>query len=405
MKKILIITNQFIPHCSSIGGVIRVLSYAKFFTDRGAEVVIISQKNQFYNYFGYRSYLSNIRNILIPFNENSNSLKIKQNYRKKSLLIKKIIIFLKNILSCYGIDVASENYNQYKDLVNENINKYKFDNVIISGPPFSLFKLCLFIRKKNKNVNIILDYRDSWNLRFNLNLFNFLSTYILEKKVVNNVDYITCATSKIKEKLDKKFYINQKTKLMANGFETQIKKKIKPINLKNKNTILIGYFGLIDNNENSYRDIKILKYFESLNQSNINIKFIFYGNNSIDFIKPKNYEFYEAIDHSKALIEMSKMDYLLTIHTDKKTVEEVVTGKFYDYISAQKKIIVLTRGKSEAGRLVKKYKLGFEIDTLDNKEKNLKTMREILSSKKSVNYNTDIFSRKYQNEIIYSLLI
>lgn len=405
MKKILIITNQFIPHCSSIGGVIRVLSYAKFFTDRGAKVIIISQKNQFYNYFGYKDYLSNISNILIPFNKNSTSVKIKQNYKKKNLLVKKIISFLKNILSCYGIDVASENYNQYKNLVNENISKHKFNNVIISGPPFSIFKLCLFIRKKYKNINIILDYRDSWNLRFNLNLFNFLSTNILEKKVVNNVDHITCATSKIKEKLDKKFCISHKTKLMANGFEIEMKKKFKQINYKYKNTIVIGYFGLIDNNENSYRDIKILKYFESLNQSNMNFKFKFYGNNNIDFNKPKNYEFYDAIDHSRALLEMSKMDYLLTIHTDKKTVEEVVTGKFYDYISTQKKIIVLTTGKSEAGRLVKKYKLGFEIDTLDNKEKNLKTMREILSSKKSINKNTDIFSRKYQNQIIYSLLV
>ena len=48
MKKILIITNEFIPYSKSLGGIIRVLSFADYLTKNNIEVHILTSKNRFY---------------------------------------------------------------------------------------------------------------------------------------------------------------------------------------------------------------------------------------------------------------------------------------------------------------------------------------------------------------------
>jgi len=102
---------------------------------------------------------------------------------------------------------------------------------------------------------------------------------------------------------------------------------------------------------------------------------------------------------------MKKYDYLLIMHTEKYTVKEVSTGKLFEYLVSQRPIIVLTNGKSEAGKIVKKHKLGLEIDysadSLDKFFMNLKKKYEIQKNNKAIKF----YSRDFQNiklkKIIY----
>ena len=55
---------------------------------------------------------------------------------------------------------------------------------------------------------------------------------------------------------------------------------------------------------------------------------------------------------------MSKFNYLLILHIEKSTSKEVVTGKFYEYLSSGVPIIVVSNGETEVGKLVKRYNLG-----------------------------------------------
>ena len=77
MKKVLIITNEFIPYSKSLGGIIRVLSFADYLTKNNIEVHILTSKNRLKNgqggyittdetrNFSRKNYLGSIGVILV----------------------------------------------------------------------------------------------------------------------------------------------------------------------------------------------------------------------------------------------------------------------------------------------------------------------------------------------------
>ena len=67
-KRILIITSQFPPFSNSLGGVIRTLSYTKKLKKNFFDVYVLTKKNNFHNYFGYKDYLEDLNIIYINKN-------------------------------------------------------------------------------------------------------------------------------------------------------------------------------------------------------------------------------------------------------------------------------------------------------------------------------------------------
>ena len=59
---------------------------------------------------------------------------------------------------------------------------------------------------------------------------------------------------------------------------------------------------------------------------------------------------------------MAEMDYLLILHTEKSTSEEMVTSKFYDYLASGTPIINVSSGENEVGQIIKRLKLGYNVD-------------------------------------------
>ena len=101
------------------------------------------------------------------------------------------------------------------------------------------------------------------------------------------------------------------------------------------------------------------------------IEFHFYGP-----ITLKNYNIadfgnifiHKSIGHHEALTKMAEMDYLLVVHSDSTNSDEVMTGKFFEYISVQRPIICLTPENMEAVRMIKRYNIGLHIEITDNQE-------------------------------------
>ena len=185
------------------------------------------------------------------------------------------------------------------------------------------------------------------------------------------------------------------------------KKKIHK-NKKNKNKIKIGYFGLISDDPKGYRDLNIL--FNSINNNSLinkNFNFYFYGNNQIKNKNIKNFKkfiFCKNLDYFDALKEMKKMDYLLIIHTDYLTVKEVITWKFYEYLSTGIPIISITNGDAEVNKIINQHNLGL---TINYKKKNLS--KELLRVFKNERYNQKFkyinkYSRDYQNQKLINIL-
>ena len=279
---------------------------------------------------------------------------------------------------------------------------FKPDYILITAPPFSLFKLVKNIRKINRKVKIILDYRDGWTQRIKSKKYSFLKRMFgkYERKIINQSDFILCATRQIYNDL-KLLKGNKNILLLRNGYWNLSKNNFKK---KKTNYISVGYFGLISDDSYGYRDVKII--FNAL-RKNKNIKFSFFGNSKIKNNNIKNYEnfhFNKNISYFETQKKMKKFDYLLILHTEKSTSSEVITGKFYEYLSSKIPIIVISNGVTEAGKLVKYHNLGYSVDyskqSLENFFKKLKK-KEFLW--RNLN-NIKQFSRFNENKKLIKLL-
>ena len=130
---------------------------------------------------------------------------------------------------------------------------------------------------------------------------------------------------------------------VMNGYHIQNYENQK-FNIKNilSDKIKIGYFGIIDDNSKSYRDINVI-YDKVKNDKDVKDNFIFYFYGPIkikkkEIINFNNFKFNDSVNHNEAMTLMKEMDYLLVLHTERITASEVLTGKLFDYIYASKPI-------------------------------------------------------------------
>lgn len=392
-KKILFISGEFIPYTQSIGGVIRLISF--IYSLKNYKIKIISLKKKKFGYFGFKKYISHSQIKYL-------NTKIKD---KVSILHIFISIFKKifsNFVYIFAIDHNFFNNQKYRIEIQETLKTFKPDYILITAPPFSLFKLVKNIRKINRKVKIILDYRDGWTQRIKSKKYSFLKRMFgkYERKIINQSDFILCATRQIYNDL-KLLKGNKNILLLRNGYWNLSKNNFKK---KKTNYISVGYFGLISDDSYGYRDVKII--FNAL-RKNKNIKFSFFGNSKIKNNNIKNYEnfhFNKNISYFETQKKMKKFDYLLILHTEKSTSSEVITGKFYEYLSSKIPIIVISNGVTEAGKLVKYHNLGYSVDyskqSLENFFKKLKK-KEFLW--RNLN-NIKQFSRFNENKKLIKLL-
>ena len=100
---------------------------------------------------------------------------------------------------------------------------------------------------------------------------------------------------------------------------------------------------------------------------------------------------------------MKQFDYLLILHTEKSTSIEVITGKFFEYLLSGKPIIIISNGKTEAGKIIKKHKVGYEIDySQQNLLQSLNKLNKKFFQKRKLsieNYNRDFQNIKLERLI------
>ena len=100
---------------------------------------------------------------------------------------------------------------------------------------------------------------------------------------------------------------------------------------------------------------------------------------------------------------MKQFDYLLILHTEKSTSSEVITGKFFEYLLSGKPIIIISNGKTEAGKIIKKHKVGYEIDYSEqNLLQSLNKLNKKFFQKRKLsieNYNRDFQNIKLERLI------
>ncbi len=264
--------------------------------------------------------------------------------------------------------------------LNIYLKTHKIDAIVSTSPPQSIHLIAKEISKLNK-IPWIADFRDPWtNISYfeDLNLSSYArKKHIkLEKSVLNNADIVVTVTPSWNSDFKKLGAKNVET--ITNGFDEEF---LIPDLHPNKDKFTITYMGSLPFNRNPtmfWKAIKNLINKDTVFKSKLNIQLI--GNVSkkiIDYLIEnglKNYlEVIPYVEHKEVYNYYKKADVLLLIGIP--NINGVIPGKVFEYLYAQKPIFSIGPEKSDVVDLLKKTKMGLNIDfnnelkTFDNLNK------------------------------------
>lgn len=403
-KKVLIISRYFLPYFPSIGGVMRVYTLANFLINNGFEVYILTGTGKNYGYFGYENYLSQI-NIKYIGTHNTHT------YSSRSF--SRIVAWFSYIFS--RLCIPDENIFRIKSFVREAeniISANGIKNVLISTPPHGMQVVGYNLKKKLGNkIKLIIDYRDSWNTTkiFKHKTYpGFLINKMIEKRILRSCDVFSYVSEPILNKIEKlyKLDIKKKSILVMNGFnKIEMDTQLQSVPIIQK--IKIGYFGVLKSGRKSYRDISSLIEVLAENKSlAAKFEFYFFGSISIKHTRISdinNFHINPPVSHEEAINEMKKMDYLMIVHSDPESSDEVITGKFFEYVSVRKPIICLAPPDMEGGRLIESYGIGCHLNICDKEM--VKSGLEQLVKPSAGNFYKDLDINIFSREVQYSKLL
>lgn len=406
----LIICRFFIPYVNSIGGCMRMLTLADFLVKKNFNVYVLSSLGPEYGYFGFENQLKNysisyVKDPVLSLKSGTLTNNLKDNKLLKRSYFKTFFTNLvKDLLIPDDGVLAIKEYTKAAEML---IASHNIKNIITSGPTHSIHLVGLNLKSKfSKNINWVVDYRDSWNCTNIFRKKNIVSakcSEYLEKKVLLNTNHYIFASRPMLEKVISKYNIDirNKSTLVMNGFsQNSVISSNISLNRKHKNKkIKIGYFGSVSD-KCEYRDIGFL--FHVFDQKSIlkkTIDVVFYGNfeyGKSDISLYKNIVVRKNISYNSVWSEMNKMDYLLLFHTDWRDSDEVITGKFFEYVSTGIPIICIGPEDMEAVRLLKEYKLGYHADYRDIDAIIELFEKLTLHMNKRMHFDNTIFSREIQ---------
>ena len=400
MGKVLLIANNFMPYEASLGSCIRAITLADFLTRHNYEVTLLSQKGEVETDLGYQEVLEKLDLHYVSPTESTAA----------DYLLGNLQLFTCGVIIP---ETRAKIYYRMFRVALDIIEKKGIVDVIITTPTHhaQLIGLYLKLRLKDK-VNLIVDYRDSWftnNFYRKKGLISRFFAEHKEKAILNRCDYFTYISEPMLTQILSQYgleHFKDKSRLIMNGYNKRVDFQVKK---QDENSpIKIGYFGHLTDAKNSFRSIETLvNALQEMPELQDKIDFYFYGdvrlvNTSLDNIK--NIHVKSSVMHDEALELMSTMDYLLIIHSNPETAAEVITGKFFEYVSVKVPILNLTPPIMEANKLVEKFSIGKIIDI-----STVKTVKDGLSklSRMSGCYDdmdVTVFSREHQYKLFLELL-
>lgn len=438
-KRILIITYDMIPYSHNWGSCQRMYYLATHLHDLGDDVTVVSYKKDNFNHFG-----NEIVFEIVPLDLDNSAIKkdiysddnLKYASKRKTFpfeFLNKLVFNIKNNFgsiyryifndttgSLLGLKSqlwCIKNKQRLIQLIDEN----KIDTIIISGPPFGLFSLSNTIKKKYANIQLILDYRDPWNLWEWENSSLFSRSF--EKKYLNKADHIVCTNKNHIDDLSYKFNISiGKFSVVCNGYSDH---SWSDFNSNNKiyetdDKKIITYVGYIDfYNSGGYRDTsELFQAFDEMLKTNRDIKLRFVGikdlhHESINTLKNRfgeNIEFVGVVTNIESYKYMINSDSLLLLHTSEdSSCKYLVSGKLYDYVKAEKPILSIGSDLSIHRSIINEEKLG--VHTRNDASKIYDALFDLLelikkdqTESRVVKDKTIEYSREYQNKKYWELI-
>lgn len=420
-KSVLIITYFMAPYSPNWGNCQRMFFLADYLYKKNVDVKVICAQTGIKKDFG-----KDINFDVIPIDlfktDNSSFQNISGDEENDSSFIFKIKMTFRYFISDVYKFISGEPMPHIARRGNafvkngtevffDTIEKNKIKNVIISGPPFSIFSTTNKIKQKFDNVNVILDYRDPWFLWKKNSPFN----YFVERKYLKQADKIVTFSEEFKEDLIKKFKIpSHKCYNIFNGYSESAWNSYEKTKLSN-DKMVISHVGTISFGNGGYRDpnpfIEALSNFKYKND--IHVRFVGVTlNDNTKKIKNEygdNIEFIERVSHEESLNYMANSDILLLIHSSKDSSSKyIISAKFFDYLKSDRFVFEIGEKNGLHRKLIKKFNNG--ISSLNNTDDIQKKIMDVYekwkNNKIQVLKNIDIneYSREFQNENYIKLI-
>lgn len=240
------------------------------------------------------------------------------------------------------------------------IKKHKPAVIFASGYPFSLFIAATILKKLTKTPSV-LSFHDPWTLNPYIN-HNTRLNQAIEKWVIKNSDsciFTTQATTNIYQNAFPKF--KNKFHTIYNGFDpedfkTKSSSKNSPLNPKKFNIVYTGTLNASRSPKNFLTALEQL--FDQHPELKSKIEVHFFGASDSAFaltqLPPHTCHFHGFTPHNECLQHLQSADLLLFITGDEPGGENILAGKVFEYLAAQKPILAMTYPKGETAKILKK---------------------------------------------------
>ncbi len=416
-QKAIIICRSFPPYAPSVGGTIRMETLSNYLKRKNLDVSVITSKGYDFGYMGLEKLLEGINIFYVKdrmksVRENSYTVsKVKKQKKPSKLfsIVKKIIeTLLKELFVPDDGILVVKNYIKTAKKILKKDPTSKF-NIITSGPSHSAHLVGYRLKKKYPNrINWIMDYRDSWNCHGIFKKDNLITKQLsirIEKKCLERADFVSFASSPIKKKIEERFSINLKNKseIVMNGFQEIPERETQQEEMRIK--IKIGHFGWLNTSSHYRRFTYITNALKKL-PKDFPFELHQYGHTNLkktDLEEAPQVKLHGNISNSEAVQKMKEMDYLMILHTFDPGSEDVITGKFFEYVAAQKPILCIGPLKMEVCKLIKEDNLGMCVDYKDTQGLTDLLLKLPEYDNRKVYKKVDIqkYSREYQYNKLY----
>lgn len=418
MKKVLIITYYWPP--SGGGGVQRWLKFAKYLRNFGWEPVIYTPENperpavdeslcgeipegvevlktpvwepyRLYKQFTGRKKSERIQTAFLT-------------EKKKPGLTEKISVWIRGNLFIPDARKfwIAPSVNYLKDWLKNN----PVDVIVSTGPPHSMHLIGMQL-KTETGIPWLADFRDPWtNIDFykDLKLTSWADRkhHHLEQKVLQQADAVTLISSGMAK--DFKRIVGRDYHLITNGFDEDDFKGITPTS--NQGKFKLSHVGSLVKSRNPKilwqaltelvaEDEKLKKDLEIALTGTVDLSV---RQDIAEFGLDDHVQYKAYLPHNQLVNEFNSSTALLLLINDTPNAGLILTGKFFEYMAANRPIICLGPTDGDAARILNETQTGFAFG-FDEKEKLKERIKALYAAFRAANlvqHSTGIeeYSRK-----------
>jgi hypothetical protein len=432
MKKVLILTYYWPP--SGGAGVQRWLKFVKYMREFGFEPIVYTAENGeipvideslqkdvpegtvvlktpiWEPYSFYKRFIGRKKDDKI------NASFLSEN--KKTGLTEKISVWIRG--NFFIPDARKYWIKPSINFLKGYIQKNKIDLVISSGPPHSMHLIALGLKQNNKSLKWIADFRDPWtNIDFyeKLMLTKWADNkhHKQELSVLKNANIVLSIGQTMSNEF-LEMYKNSggtdldKFKVVANGFDDE---DVKSGVVIKDSKFSIAHIGTLVKDRNPQVLWKVLRKIVKENsdfEKQLEIKLV----GKIDFFVKEQIEEYglskfvnkiDYLPHNKVIEEQQKTKLLLLLVNNTKNAKGILTGKFFEYMSAKAPILAIGPTDGDLAEIINKTQTGL-ISGFNDEQGLEKNILDFFNGKVSARNEAEVdkYSRRSLTQQLCELL-